>query len=678
MSHRYAVKSLARRCGAVGLLALLGAAAPASAQSSLPDLNIEELMKLDGGQVFGASERLQPVTEAPSSVSFVTAEDIRRHGYRTLAEILRGVRGLYVTDDRNFSLIGARGFGKPGDYNSRILLLINGHRVNDNVFGQAEIGAEFGLDPATFQRVEIIRGPASSQYGDSAFFAVVNVITKTGASIDGGALTVEIGTLGARTTRASAGQRFANGVDLAVSATVGHTDGNARLYFPEFDAPETNRGVAEDLDAETVRQFYSRLSFGKLTVTAAYGTRTREVPTASFGTQFNPRIFPEKTTDRHTLLDAEYAQTIRGTKASFRASFDQFSYDGFYPFVGPEPRAGLGHNVVVGSRWSASARATRTFAGRQTLTAGAEFIDNLRQDQATGYVDSPDGDFTDLLLDAPRSSLQYAAYFQDEIRVTRSVIVNGGLRYDGYEHFSRLTPRVALILLPSADQSFKYLFGRAFRAPNAYERTTLYFGDTVERLQPESIDTHELVWERYFNDALRTSVSAYWYKAERLLTLVADDTTLLGGRYVNAGEVQAAGFELEGQLRLSGNAQAHFSYAVQRTEDQDTQAELPNSPRHMAKGRVGLAGPWRGSSIGVEALLMSSRQTLLGSRLSPTGTVNVTARQPIGRSWELVVSARNLLNATYADPVSSSHRQDAIEQNGRTARIGLTWKFWNR
>src|SRR6185295_13718375 len=122
---------------------------------------LEDLMKLDSGQVFGASERLQPATEAPASVSFVTSEEIKRYGYRTLADILRGIRGIYVTDDRNFSLVGTQGFAKPGDYNSRILLLVNGHRVNDNVFGQAEIGAEFGLDAAMFQRVEIIRGPAA-------------------------------------------------------------------------------------------------------------------------------------------------------------------------------------------------------------------------------------------------------------------------------------------------------------------------------------------------------------------------------------------------------------------------------------------------------------------------------------------------------------------------------------
>src|SRR5579864_2153584 len=201
------------------LILLLAPSRPAEAQQPLPDMSLEELMSLDAGRVFGASARIQPVTEAPASVSFITAEEIARYGYRTLADILRGVRGMYVTDDRNFSYLGARGFGNPGDYNGRVLLLVNGHRVNDNVYGQAEIGAEFGIAPAMFERVEIIRGPASSLYGNSAFFAVINVITKSGASLDGASLTVEAGTLGTELTRASFGRHFANGLDAAVSGT---------------------------------------------------------------------------------------------------------------------------------------------------------------------------------------------------------------------------------------------------------------------------------------------------------------------------------------------------------------------------------------------------------------------------------------------------------------------------
>src|SRR5207237_9809968 len=129
------------------------------------------------------------------------------YGYLSLSDTLPAGRAIYVTDDRNLSFLGTQGFAKPGDSNSRILLLINGHRVNDNVFGQAEIGMELGLDPAMFERVEIIRGPASSIYGDSAFFAVGNVITRAGAALNGASAAVAAGTLGTRRVPAWSGRR---------------------------------------------------------------------------------------------------------------------------------------------------------------------------------------------------------------------------------------------------------------------------------------------------------------------------------------------------------------------------------------------------------------------------------------------------------------------------------------
>ena len=360
-------RSVFGRGCAILLVVMLAGSSSAWAQS-LPDLSIEELMKLDAGQVFGASERLQPVTEAPSSVSFITAEEIARYGYRTLADVLRGVRGMYVTDDRNFSLLGTRGFGKPGDYNSRILLLVNGHRVNDNVFGQAEIGAEFGLDPAMFERVEVIRGPASSLYGDSAFFAVVNVITKSGASLAGGTVALEAGTLGSQLVRATMGHRLANGVDIALSGTFERSDGVERLYFPGIRYTGHQSWVAEGLDGEGVRQFYGHLAFNGLTVTGAYGTRQRDVPTASSGTLFNQQVSREETTDRHTLLDADYGRSFRGTRVTFRASFDRFTYDGTYPFAGETGRFTSARRTpgAVGARWSVGTGVTRAFRGNQT------------------------------------------------------------------------------------------------------------------------------------------------------------------------------------------------------------------------------------------------------------------------------------------------------------------------
>ena len=91
------------------LLILLLAAIPTIAraqadQDSPPDLStltLEELVELSIDSVYGASKRTQKVTEAPASVTIVTSDEIRRYGYRTLADILRSVRGFYVTNDRN-------------------------------------------------------------------------------------------------------------------------------------------------------------------------------------------------------------------------------------------------------------------------------------------------------------------------------------------------------------------------------------------------------------------------------------------------------------------------------------------------------------------------------------------------------------------------------------------------
>src|SRR5512147_2724178 len=162
-----------------------GAFAGGDAAADLKQLSIEELMNIEVRTIYSASKFEQKVMEAPSSVSIVTSSEIKMYGYRTLADVLRSVRGFYVTNDRNYSYVGVRGFGRPGDYNSRILLLIDGHRANDNIYDQAFVGTEAIIDVDLIDRVEIVRGPGSSLYGSNAFFAVVNVITKRGGDLKG-------------------------------------------------------------------------------------------------------------------------------------------------------------------------------------------------------------------------------------------------------------------------------------------------------------------------------------------------------------------------------------------------------------------------------------------------------------------------------------------------------------
>src|SRR2546427_6168404 len=160
---------------AIGLLAWLTGSVIAIADEP-PQ---HELLLFDE-PVVAASKHPQSEQEAPASVTVVTREEIRRFGYRTLAEALRSVRGFYTSDDRNYSYVGVNGFLRPGDYNDRILLLVNGHTYNDDIFQQAFVDATFGVPMEAIERIEVVRGPGSALYGGNAMFAVINVVTSSG------------------------------------------------------------------------------------------------------------------------------------------------------------------------------------------------------------------------------------------------------------------------------------------------------------------------------------------------------------------------------------------------------------------------------------------------------------------------------------------------------------------
>jgi iron complex outermembrane receptor protein len=300
-----------------------------------------------------------------------------------------------------------------------------------------------------------------------------------------------------------------------------------------------------------------------------------------------------------------------------------------------------------------------------------EFFDNVQQDQ-TNYYDNSAGTEID------QASKQGALYVQDEVRLKDWLLLNGGVRYDDYQGIRRVTPRTAVILVPSPNQSFKYLYGQAFRAPNAYELSFYSNGIPNASLRPESIDTHEVVWERYTGDWLRTSVSAYRYKAQQLITLQPAADTFLGLIYMNTGTVTAQGLELEAEVKLKWGLQSVASYALQRATDVESNLALVNSPQHMAKLRISVPGPAKRSFASVEVQYLSRRETRGSENVVPKAIATVAFSQPLGRSLQMVLSARNLFNQAYADPTSAAQAQDALEQNGRTLRVGLRWTPWTR
>ena len=265
----------------------------ADPSSDLLEMSLEDLMNAN---VYSASRFEQKISEAPASITIITASEIQKYGYRTLADILKSVRGLLITNDRNYSNLGTRGFSSAGGYNHNFLLLVDGIRINDNIFDSAMIGQEFPVDVDLIDRVEIIRGPSSLLYGANALFGVINVITRKGREVGHPELSGAIGSLETYKGRISYGNAFQSGLKTTLSGTYYSSEGNERLYFQEYDHPETNYGIAEDADRERAYQLFANLSFQDFTLEAAYADRKKVIPTGAFGTVFN--------TDRTFTIDA--------------------------------------------------------------------------------------------------------------------------------------------------------------------------------------------------------------------------------------------------------------------------------------------------------------------------------------------------------------------------------------
>lgn len=661
------------------LLAMLAAAPlwagdkPVEPGSGIPDLTLEQLMEVKIATVNGACKFEQKVTDAPASVTVITAEEIKLYGYRTLADILRSVRGFYTGYDRNYGYLGTRGFSRPGDFNSRFMLLVDGHRVNDPIYGTAAVGTEFILDVDLIERVEVIRGASSSLYGTSAFFGVINVITRHGNDIKGGEISGSAGSPHTYGGRLSYGNRYPSGLDVVVSGTGYDSRGERDLYYGEYDNPADNHGIAHRVDDDRSYSLFSKFSWRDLTFTGAYVSREKGIPTGSYGTVFNDSR--NRTWDKSGFTDLRYERPFEnGSNLTARAYFDDYRYRGDYLYSGADPGDPpvLMKDYADGQAVGGELMYIFTLPAGHRVSLGAEGRSSFREDQGN-YDESPYFN----RLDDQRNSSSYAFFAQDEYHILKNLILNAGLRHDHYNTFGGSTnPRLALIFKPLDKTILKILYGSAFRAPTPYE---MYYADndlTMKAnpdIEPEKIRTYEAAYEQYIGENLRTSLSGFYYRIDNLITQVTDPDDLLVFR--NIGKVEAKGMEMELEGKWSSGAHARVSYLLQEATDEGTGERLTNSPRHLVKLNMAYPLLSRKLFASGEVQYTSKRKTLAGEE-SGFALANLTL---FSRDWikglEVSLSFYNLLDRKYGDPGAGEHLQDVIEQDGRTWRLKLTYRF---
>lgn len=616
-------------------------------------LSIESLLDV---KVMTASKKAETLSESPAAVYVVDRTDIYRYGYRTLADALGSIVGLYISSDREFDRLGVRGYSRAGDFNGRVLVLIDGHKVSDPVYGTGTIGEDCPVDIEDVERIEVVKGPGSALWGTNAVLAIINVITRTARDVSGGRVTTD-----GQKLHAEYGDASGSGVNVVASATGLRRDGQRRIYFPEFDSPETNNGVAENADATNSTHARLALSHNGFRFAFARGVRTKVLPTAPYGTIFNDN--GTMSTDSRQQMELSYERQATGASghALFARVFsDEYDYLGYYIYDSPLPRT-VSVQAIPARWWGGEIRMSNTLSNALSVLYGAEYM-------RTGLVVQSSYDLEPYYeyYAIPAQDTVRSLYAQANFAASDVMHFTLGTRYDRSSGFGgNWSPRAALVYSPSRRTTFKALYGTAFRAPNFYELGWT-FSDTP-KLHPEKIQTQELVWEQRLNSNSRLVASLFRFEISDIIAFERDDN---GSFMANDGSAESGGFEIQYENRSSYGTRGYAGLCVSRTTGTD---HVSNSPNFVLTCGVSMPVLSRKFYVSPQVHTVGRVFTVDGNRIGPRTDMDLvitTATESKGTSVSLGVY--NLLGTISYAPGPSGRVQDTIPQPDRTVLLTVS------
>lgn len=635
---------------------------------------VEAKLRYSGAVVEAASKTREKASDAAASITVISREELRAFGYQTLAEAMRAVRGLYLTDDRIYSNVGFRGFSPVGDTNNRLLILVDGHTVFDPWLAQGFAGRELDVDLEEVERIEVVRGAVSAVYGTGAVFGVINVVKRKESSALAGDVSMGVNSYSGQSGRVT-GSGVIGPMTARISAAIYDAAGEPAYVLP---SPLQGKRVSVGNDGERAGHVDLKLTAGGFTLQGAYNTRRKASPSGQYDTVFGE---PGINIDSIAFLEARYEHTFSNDLGIFARAFTDLSrYEGRFIALDDTTVTGSTFQRVLGGANSAGAEARVRLPEffKNRLTLGTEYGDRFRFIQEIRV-----GDATPQKGTLPRQRI-FSAYLQDDVKPLSWLGFSGTLRIDDWiDGFGvSLNPRLAAVAHAYEGATTKLLFGRSFRAPSSYER---FFADGTSQvaapnLKPEVGYTAELEHTHSFTDEVSATASVFFSQYEQLIDLGRDDVTGLIQYQNDSGRFRSTGAELEVRWSPSPLLLLEGTYAYQRAFDLTGTPAL-NSPNHIAVARVMAPIAQEFLQLGTEAVYVGPRRAdgevpgeivVLGENIWWNATLS-GGYAPWRLRWS--ASAVNLLDRRFQLPGGALPPGVQVTQLGRSLRgtLGITF-----
>ena len=609
-------------------------------------------------EVSTAARYAQSSNQSVNVTYVVTAADIELFQWQTLAQILQSLPGIYISSDSAFLYVGVRGLGQPGDFNSRLLFMLDGVRINENIYDAGLLGSDAIIDVENIDRVEFAAGPGAAVYGNNAFFGVVNILTKTAQQLRGGALRMTMQNNGSNRYFFNTARRLEQGAEWWFSAS--------HQQHPELPlAFEPPAGDAEAYQALN-HEHLSRLRVGYrqqgLRLQALWSGQTRYSP-SSLLTPAGWQTVAVADQNDNFLLSLAHQHTIaEDLTLSGHLNQSGSRYQRNIPIYHPDFAQTILHNDQLGRWFSGDLLLQYQGLTAHDLLFGLEFQDDVRQQIEVSLAAS-----NELYQGYYGHNQRKSMFVQDQWQLLPQHSLLLGVRYDDSRVSpARWSPRVGWIWQLNDAQNLKLLHGSAYRAANLYEFATnsSFFAPQPE---VETVTSTELTFEQQLSRQFSYRLSWYYADIDDLIALEPTEAV-----FTNSNHMHNYGTELTLDWRLQSGAMFSAAWSWQRGQNALGQ-RLQNSPQHLVKLQYQQPISWLDAQFSATALGMSQRW--VGD--SPLAAYVVI---DLGLTWQLSTEhllAIQLQNAgdrmIFDRPIQSN---PPALQPGRVFSVTWRWQLW--
>jgi len=571
---------------------------------------ILEKLKKGTSTVTTASKMAETVEEVPVPVTLITEDMIRASGAIKLQDILK----LYVPGfseisgmESNAAMRGVYGLAQE-----TMLVMVDGHRLNSQATNAEPFDFRNSVDK--IKQIEVLRGPASSLYGNVALTAVVNIITKSGSDIGGASISALGGknkTYGGTFMLGKGNLQF----DYLAWASILNSQGEEKMlsntphYIEGYNTKPTYDIGAKikwgDTKVEFIAQhghlvpYYNLLSLTDVYSYKQYGTVNGEGPGMM----------------RTNLRgDAEWSHDWKNFSMSV-SGFIAYERQQIYNVIGDTvPYQIMAYLAQLFGIQSVRTRGIREIINWEDYTLGAsasgaynyKFRGGMNGSMMLGFqfedlqvgdaalmigadFDQTNNVSHNILVDGSEATV--SGFFQLKHYFTKNFILNGGIRYDYKKRIdgrsiSNASPRISLIWMPSSVVTIKGGYSHAFvDAPAFYRGSTISIFSGGSNLNPEKMDSYQAgVIFNFKRTGLKYEANFFYNNVKDLVYYNVGGAGESGQTFVNAGIITMGGVENTVQYlsdRFVANANCTYQYPFTIENYASTENYLSNVPRFL-------------------------------------------------------------------------------------------------